>query len=61
MVHKSPDPVRLLISVKEARKVLGSLAKEMTNEELESLIIDSDQMVRILLRAYLVRKSDMVK
>jgi len=61
VVHKSPDPVRLLISVKEARKVLGSLAKEMTNEELESLIIDSDQMVRILLRAYLVRKSDMVK
>lgn len=51
----------LLISIKEARKILGKDATHLTNEEIRDMIIESEQMVRIIIKPYLVRKSDMVK
>lgn len=46
-----------LITIKEARKLLGSLADGLTNDELFRLIEDSEQMVRIILRQKIVPKS----
>ena len=57
-IKMHPKPI---ITTGEARKILGPLAKELTNEELESLIYDSEQMIRILLRAYMVHKSEVVE
>lgn len=46
-----------LITIKEARKLLGSLACDLTNEELFKLIEDSEQIVRVILRQKIVPKS----
>lgn len=45
-----------IISVKEARKLLGVSAKAMTNEELEELIIKQEQMIRFIYRKMSVLK-----
>lgn len=50
-----------IITVSEARKILGEDVKHLTNEEIRRLITESEQMVRVIIKPYLVRKSDMVK
>lgn len=52
---------RLLISVKEAQKLLGQKSKSLTKEELETLIIDGEQLARFTMHEYLVRKSEVVE
>lgn len=46
----------LIISVKEARKLLGKDAKEMTDEEVEKLIKDLDQLARLVFKMYRERE-----
>lgn len=41
-----------IISVKEARKLLGQKAKNLTNEELKGLIIHTETVLRIAVRRY---------
>lgn len=43
----------LVISVKEARKLLGQKSKNLTNEELEALIKDAETVVRISVRKFI--------
>jgi hypothetical protein len=45
-----------LISVKEARKLLGASAKTLTNEEVKMMVRDYTPLVRYVVRNYLVRK-----
>jgi len=52
---------RLLISVKEARKLLGKQSEVLTKEEIETLIINGEQLARFTMHEYLVRKSEVVK
>lgn len=49
---------QLVISVKEARKLLGQKSKNLTNEELETLIKDTETVVRIFVRNYIGSKKD---
>ena len=49
------DP--LVISIKEARKLLGQTSKNLTNEELETLIKDTETVVRISVRNYIGSKT----
>lgn len=49
-----------IISVKEARKLLGVSAKDMTNEELKELIIQQEQIIRFVFRKLSVHKQSMV-
>lgn len=58
MVHKK---IRLLISVKEARKLLGVHSKGLTNEEIQRLVIDAEHLARFAIQQYLVRKSDVLE
>lgn len=51
------DIGRPLITIKEARKLLGSLADGLTNDEIFKLIDESEQMVRLILRQKIVPKS----
>ncbi len=37
----------LIISVKEARKILGKTAQEMSDDEVEKLIIDLNEIARL--------------
>lgn len=47
----------MIISVEEARKILGAEAKNMSNEEIEQLIRDADVMAQYALQeARKVRK-----
>lgn len=42
---------RLVISLKEARKLLGKeLSEKLSDEELEKLIIDLDELARLTIR-----------
>ena len=52
---------RLAISVKEARKLLGLGAKNKTDDEIKFLITDCEQIARLSIRQYLVRKSGVVQ
>lgn len=47
----------LLISVKEARKLLGEKSKKLTNEELEELISHTETVVRLAIRTYIGSKN----
>jgi hypothetical protein len=47
----------LVISVKEARKLLGQKSKNITNEELVSLIKDAQTVVRISVRKFIGSKN----
>ena len=47
----------LIISVKEARKLLGASAKNLTNEEIKIIIIDYELLARYAIRDHLVRKN----
>lgn len=46
----------LIISVKEARKLLGAEAAAMTDTEIKVLIRDYEILARQAIREYLVRK-----
>jgi hypothetical protein len=47
-----------IISLKEARKLLGQKSKNLTNEELETLLGDVETVVRIAIREYISSKND---
>jgi len=51
---------RPLISVKEARKLLGSAATPVTDVELETMILESEQVLRFIFKQYLVRNDEVV-
>ncbi|MDQ5982178.1 MAG: hypothetical protein QG549_175 [Patescibacteria group bacterium] len=62
IVAKLNDPTgilgdSLIISVKEARKLLGQKANNMTNEELKSFIEDAETVVRLSVRKYIGSKN----
>ena len=52
--------VKPIISVKEARKMLGLSAKDATDEELKELLLQQEQIVRFILRKYRVHKNEVV-
>lgn len=45
-----------IISIKEARKLLGVSSKDMTNEELKELIIQQEQIIRFVFHKLFVHK-----
>lgn len=46
-----------IVSVKEARKMLGSIADNLTDGELMQLVNDTETVIRVLLRQYLRSKN----
>lgn len=42
----------LIVSIEEARELLGKDAEKMTDEEIEKLIRDMDQLVRLIFKMY---------
>jgi hypothetical protein len=46
-----------IISVNEARKLLASSGKNMTNDELKKLIDDTETVVRIAVRRFIGSKN----
>jgi len=44
---------KTVISVKEARKLLGQKSKNLTNEDLEALILDTETVVRIAVSRFI--------
>lgn len=46
-----------VISVKEARKLLGQKAKTLTNKELEILIQETETVVRLSIRTFISSKN----
>ncbi len=46
-----------VITVKEARKLLGQISKELTKEELEVLIRATETVVRLSIRTYISSKN----
>ena len=48
---------QLIISTNEARKLLGQKAKNLTNEELEELIKNTETLVRLSVRSYISSKN----
>lgn len=46
-----------IISTKEARKLLGQKAKNLTNEELEELIKSTETLVRMSFRQFTSSKN----
>lgn len=52
---------KLLISEKEARKLLGAHARGLSKEDITVLIQDSEHLARFAIQQYLVLKSEMVK
>lgn len=51
---------RNLISLKEARKILGSCVKNLTDEELEQLISDTQTLIRMILDMYMRSKNSRI-
>ncbi|HSH56150.1 MAG TPA: hypothetical protein VK983_05005 [Candidatus Limnocylindrales bacterium] len=49
---------RMVITVKEARKLLGQKSKDLTNEELQALIQDVETLVRISVRKFIGSKNN---
>lgn len=48
------ETTKLIISVKEARKILGKkISDKMSDEEVERLIIDLDEIARFTIRGIL--------
>lgn len=48
----------LIISVKEARKLLGKKANNLTNAELIDLIVQTETVVRFAVRRYIGSKNN---
>jgi len=53
--------IKPIISVKEARKMLGLSAKDITDEELYELLLQQEQIIRFIFRKYRVRNNGMVE
>lgn len=49
-----------LITTKEAKKLLGNVANSLTNEELELLIGQLEQIARLSVHDYMVRKNAII-
>lgn len=47
-----------VITAKEARKLLGQISKNLTNEELEALIRATETVVRVSIRTYISSKNN---
>jgi hypothetical protein len=47
---------KLIISVKEARKLLGGTGKDLSNSDIEAMVRDYSSLARYAIRDYLVRK-----
>ncbi|HET9173830.1 MAG TPA: hypothetical protein VFN56_00945 [Candidatus Saccharimonadales bacterium] len=56
-MHKNTLTDEPLISVNEARKLIGMAGDELTNDELLQLISSTETVVRSLIRTYLRSKS----
>lgn len=52
--------IKPIISVKEARKILGLSTNEITDEELYELLLQQEQIVRFILRKNNVHKNKVV-
>lgn len=48
---------KLVISLKEAQKLLGKKSKNLTNVELEALIQATETVVRVSIRTYISSKN----
>jgi hypothetical protein len=56
-VFMTSEPTSVdVITIKEARKLLGSKAKSMTNGEIKQMITDYESLARHAIRDYMVRK-----
>ena len=51
---------KTIISVKETKKLLGSAAKELTDDEIKKMLLDCERIARQTVREYMVRKSEVV-
>lgn len=50
-----------IISVKEARKLLGLSAKDITDGELLELLLQQEQIIRLIFKKYRVHKNAVVE
>lgn len=50
-----------VISVKEARKLMGQSVEKITDGDLEDLIRQQEQVIRFIFRLHNVHKKGMVK
>lgn len=50
-------PAKQVVSLKEAQKLLGQKSKKLTNEELQTLINETETVVRISIRTYISSKN----
>lgn len=52
----------LIVSIKEARKILGKDAKNMTDKDVSSLITAYDDIATLIIRNYTIPKnSDIIR
>lgn len=49
---------RLIISVKEARKLLGKDAESLTDKYIEELIVQLDEIARLTIRQFMERNRE---
>lgn len=58
-------PAKQVVSLKEAQKLLGQKSKNLTKEELEALITETETVVRLSIRTYIssknIRNSDNIE
>ena len=61
IVEQQNEPLNIsdqqVITTKEARKLLGQISKNLTNEELEALIQATESVVRVTIRTYISSKN----
>jgi len=50
-----------LMSTKEARQILGVLSDSLRDDQIESLIVHTEQVANWLLEEIMIRKTKMVK
>lgn len=55
-----PENIDPIISVKEARKMLGLSMNDTTDEELRELLLQQEQIIRFIFRKYRVHKNAVV-
>lgn len=61
--NKQPiaENIEPIISLKEARKILGLSVKDTTDGELRELLLQQEQIIRFIFRKYRVHKNAVVK
>jgi len=50
-------PAKQVVSLKEAQKLLGQKAKTLTNKELQTLIQETETVVRLSIQTYISSKN----